>query len=899
MRRALRRALIAGIGIPLLFSAGVLAGTSLSRDAAPRRLRSAVEASLSNALGTPVTVAGARLRLFPGATIEATDVRAWSGPGGAAFRAGTLEASLDPSVLLTGRFRFSRISVSDASLALVHEADGSWSPPLFTPGFEDPTIVLGRILSASLPAASIEARSGTVTIEIRPRAGGRPSRIALENVGLHLLAPALLESGRLRLTGTLEETTGAGAAFELVAAPAIAARASASLGVRGFALDHLRSLGRSLGLPADLAGLGSGVLEVTPLGAGGTKLDVDVRIDDFVASSRGGPAPLRAPLVGVSGSLAFSDDGIALSDGSVRAEGLGLAVAGALSRGATPEVSDRVSGTAKLTALDVAGLRSAGAWLGPEAREGLERALRGLDAGAFHDVVLEGEAPVDAFLAAASGDGPPIPSGVTLSASVSDLVLHPEGDAPVTAVRGAARLQGPDRLEVHGLEGRLGERTLPVLDLRIDGLSHLLGAPSAPVRDAADLPGRAALQEMLFPARPPGESAEPPFTAAAIEADWIELPLLFRPLHGVRARLEPTPDGVAVRVERASWGGVPIRGEGELRSATADRPERVRVALEAGPPGVVPPPVPGGEAHGRFVLERAAGPGLRVGTIRGGFDLAGARLTLFDLSGELAVGGRLGGELRLDLGRTGEVPLEVRVQLLDAAVADVLAAVSDDPVGSAGRMDVTARLRGTVAPGRPLAPALSGDVRVTARSGELAIELPLLLAIAKASTTFNPFGSANGIRFDEIDADLALAEGVLSTKRSITLDSPDVRLVISGTVDLRQKPHPLEAVVGCFFLRPLDQVIGAIPVVSRIVLGPDKSLFGTYFELTGTWESPRAGIVPTRALALGPATFLLEDVPAFVRRGVEAIQSVLPDLGPKPPAVASPAEPAAPEDQGS
>jgi len=304
-------------------------------------------------------------------------------------------------------------------------------------------------------------------------------------------------------------------------------------------------------------------------------------------------------------------------------------------------------------------------------------------------------------------------------------------------------------------------------------------------------------------------------------------------------------------------------------------------------------------AHGRFALEAPAAPGLHVASLRGGFDLAGARLTLFDASASLGAPGRLTGDARLDLAHEGEVPAQIRLVLNDAMVSDLLSSLSGDPEQGTGTVDVSARLTGPLRPGVPLLATLEGDARITARDGELAIDLPILLAIAKTSTTFNPFGSANDIRFDRIDAELQIEGGRVATKQTISIESPDLRLAVSGSVDVRERPHRLEAVVGCFFFKPLDQLLSIMPFVSRILLGPDRSLFGTYFELTGSWESPQAGLIPLRTFALGPASFLLQDVPAFVKRGIEAIQSVLPSVAGSPPAVASPAEAADPLGDGS
>ncbi len=348
----------------------------------------------------------------------------------------------------------------------------------------------------------------------------------------------------------------------------------------------------------------------------------------------------------------------------------------------------------------------------------------------------------------------------------------------------------------------------------------------------------------------------------------------------------------------ASWGGIPIHGEG---SWVTRPPERARLWLAAGPPTPHSAIETGAEswAHGRFSLERQPGAGFRVEQLEGGFDLAGERLTIFDASARLGVPGRLTGDARLDLTQADRVPAQLRVSLTDARVPDLLAALSDDPAASSGSVDIRTRLAGNLVPGRRLLTTMDGDGTITAVDGRLGVDLPVLLAIAKASTTFNPFASSEGVRFDRISAELAVESGVISTKRTLTIESPDIRLAISGSVDVNATPSQLEAVVGCFFFKPLDQVLGAMPVLSRILLGPDRSLFGTYFELTGPFASPSAGMIPTRTLALGPATFLMEDVPSFVKQGVEAIQGILPSLGGEAPAVASPAESADPMGDGS
>ncbi len=898
-RRRSRRALIRAGGGLLLFGAGALAGLAVAGKTAPTRLRDAVETSLSEALGASASVESARLLiLLPGVTVEATGVVAFAGAREPALTAARLEASLDPASLLSGRLRFRSIVLDDARLALVRGADGHWTPPLLTPGLENPLVVLERLFSAELPAPALDVRSGRLTITDLGTSGTAASRrFEVDDLAVRLLGRGLLEPGRLRMAGTLRQTKQEGARFEIDATAPRGGAPRLEVAVAGLDLARLLPYLRNAAADLELAGLASGVVGVAPADGGATDVTLDVVADGLRARAgrgedrRGIAGPVAA---GVEATLSVSDTSLSVSGATLRAGDLELGVQGTIDRSAGEDARLAIDATA--ARLDVAALREAGAWLGQEARRAFDRATRTLASGRFDAVSLAGEAPLGAWQAALRGDGAWLPAGVRLETRVADLVLQPPGDEPVTATRGWARLDGAGVLTVSGLEGRVGDRALPVLDLRLAGVQNLLAAAAAPVPAMAPaLPGRAALEDLL--GGPPGDESSPGWTSLEVDADWLLHPAFFRPLRGVSARLEPTQGGVNVRLAHGSWGGVPLRGEGSITTAS---PQRVRLALEAGPaeapPG--PPPLPESWAHGRFVVEKPAAPGLHVASLRGGFDLAGARLTVFDASATFGAPGRLTGDARLDLSRDGEVGAQLRFGLEGARVPDLLALFSDDAAQSSGTTDVSARLVGTLRPGLPLLAGVEGDARIIAQDGELSIDLPLLLAIAKASTTFNPFGSASGLRFDRIDTELHVEEGRIATKRTVSLESPDLRLALSGSVDVRERPHRLEAVVGCFFFKPLDQVLGIMPFVSRILLGPDRSLFGTYFELTGSWESPRAGLLPLKMVALGPASFLLEDVPSFVRRGIAGIQHALLG-GEVPPAVASPAEAASPAGDGS
>ncbi len=879
------------LGGALLFAAAAAVGAGIASRMAPRELHEAVEAALSRALGAPVRVASARLlvshpRVFgiPDLAIQAEGLEAYGEGEAAALRAERIDAPLDPVSLLSGRIRFASLGLDRVRLALVRERDGRFEPPLLSPGLESPAVVLGRLFATGLPAPMIEVRSGSLLVVDRAaQVAGAPARYEAEDLEILLRERRWLEPGRLVVSGRLRNPGRPPARFSIESVASDDGLPSFELAATDFPLDRLRPASEALAAGLSVEGVVSGTLGLSHPADAATALALDVRVEGARFETPDSE-PIRIGSVGFDGTLRLESGATRIEPGAtLRADGLDLAIEAELRGGIRPDVTLRFA--VSLGVLEERGLATLGAWLPSRARGGLDRAGRSLSRGRLADVSLSGNATLERIEEVFEGGGGLLPEGVTLAARIEDLVLEPEIDDPVVASSGFARLSGPDTLEVSGLEGRVGETALPRLELRFEGISHLLRAASAPVPEVSPLPGLHVLQELLAPDQ--SEESSLHWSSLELEADWLLHPVFFRPVHELRARLAPIAGGVRIERAEGTFGGVPIRVTGLIETGTPGRAELEVHASEASLREAATSA--GAVARGRFRIERPPAPGLALRAIGAGFDVSGTRLLLFDARGETDAPGRTGGDARLDLGRNDAVPAEIHVELSQARVSDVLALLSDDPVEASGALDLSARLRGELRPGVDPLRSLDGTIHVNAAHGELGIELPVLLAIAKASTTFNPFGSARGIRFEEIDAELSLEGGLLSTQRSITLESPDLRLALSGEIDLRETPSRLEAVVGCFFLRPLDQLIGWIPVVSRIVLGPDRSLFGTWFELRGSWESPTAGLIPAKTVALGPATFLIEDVPAFVRRGILAVQEALSGPAPSPPAVASPA----------
>jgi hypothetical protein len=90
-------------------------------------------------------------------------------------------------------------------------------------------------------------------------------------------------------------------------------------------------------------------------------------------------------------------------------------------------------------------------------------------------------------------------------------------------------------------------------------------------------------------------------------------------------------------------------------------------------------------------------------------------------------------------------------------------------------------------------------------------------------------------------------------------------------------------------------VLEKIPLLNVLLLGPNENLVAAHFTLHGPWADPRATLVPVRSLTRGPGTMVFEAMPALVRRGLQAIGSLITnERQPIPELAEPPASPAAP-----
>jgi hypothetical protein len=195
-----------------------------------------------------------------------------------------------------------------------------------------------------------------------------------------------------------------------------------------------------------------------------------------------------------------------------------------------------------------------------------------------------------------------------------------------------------------------------------------------------------------------------------------------------------------------------------------------------------------------------------------------------------------------------------------------------------GTAAITTELSGLLVAGHDLLADSSGPATLRLRDGEILKRMNVLFSIAQASDTLNPFRSRETIPYESIDAPLQIAGGFASTD-ALSLEGPALRLVGTGRVNVVESPHDVEAVIGIFYFRALDRVIGVFPILNRMLLGTDDNLVSTYFAVSGPWGDPRARIIPSKSIASGPVSFVLEGLPAFVLGGLSTLERIFTASG--------------------
>jgi hypothetical protein len=538
-------------------------------------------------------------------------------------------------------------------------------------------------------------------------------------------------------------------------------------------------------------------------------------------------------------------------------------------------------------------------WLPAATRERASELADSLLAGRIPSMQAHGAARLEDWQGLLRGSTDALPSALRIAVDVEDVAIAVGEDDRLQQVTGTLAWS-EDHLTVRHVRGDLNGEPLPTLDLEILGVGHLLASdrrwrliPSG----AVPLAGLTPLWEFLQPADPDSNELAP---RVVFELDHLDHPAVLWPLDDVRATFEPNEQGASIRLDRASWAGVPLRGS----IAYDFVPERRVVGtFEAGPIAVAPgeptgvrerrpglPPereidleraagsLPAGAelvwAEGRFSLGAIERGPWRQRTARGRFRAVRGEIHLEEVEVALSPAGQLAGRITLDLAHDERVPYELNFTLVGGDTGALLHQWGFQGQLATGSLDLRGGLAGALRPGAPLFEGVSGLLMLEASDGVIRRSVPPLLAVALASETFAGFTNHEDIRYTRCVTALLFDDGRVSTD-AFNLDGPDLRMFASGRLDLARPPHGIEAEVVLFLFRQIDRAIEKIPILNSILLGENENLVAAYFELEGPWADPVARSRPLRTLREGPGSGVIQGIPRVVERGVRAIGELL------------------------
>jgi hypothetical protein len=905
-----------------VFAGAAAIGFSLTQRIASDSLRLQAETRLTDLIGSPVTIGDAQLAVGFGFRLVGSDVLVWRNEDRApSLQIDRIRATIRPLSLLVGKPEFGRILFDGARLRIERDSGGGWTPsPLATlaenargerqPGSEQSEPLLGplikiestmrAILEKNRIADSLEIRNGTVVF-VDARAEhpmAPPLFLALESVSADLRRSRLTRTSRLLIKARLIDAHGGRGRIEWEGTRNRRGDIRVTMAVTALETNALAPYVRSFHPTARIEATVSGAIAFETREPGSGRLEVDL-VGHRVRSigPQRGASEIVTKRIQLGGALEITPQTVRLRNGRLRGGELEMVADGTVAR---PLQSNSLAqASLAFREVEVAEIRHLIGWLPDVEREEAENIVRAVQKGRLQSLRAGGSATIAAWQDFLAGRSRTPPEEFFIDATLSGTEVAVGDDDLIEDLQGRLWWSG-EHAEVIDTRALLNGTPLPIIDVSIDGVTNFLAGDSARRRlqsGGVPLLGLRPLWEWFKP--DPDLDRPEISTAIGFTIDRLHHPMLLWPIENTSVVLLDTEHGLHFDSDDAIWAGVPVSGEADW---TFEPEERVRVALTASAP--VPGPPVGSTtedwAEGSVVIGiQQDGPWKQQhGTAR--FRARGGRFYFNQIASQLYPAGKLDATLMLDVGSVEAIPFEVDFATTGTKVEALAEQLGQPKELGSGDIDIGGSFRGSLHPGIPLMEDFTGLLEITARDGVVRRAIPAVVALALASRAYNPFIKRDEVRYERAETTLEFQNGVMSTT-GFSLDGPDLRVFASGTLDVLRPPNVVDAQIALFLFRQIDKVIEKIPIVNMLLLGTNDNLIGAHFKLTGPWEDPDVNTVPLSAFARGPASIaeqgptsvVLQTLPMFMMKGVEAIESML-RLGNPPADETGPDEPATP-----
>ncbi len=893
MRRSWLRLFLTGV---LLLAA--LAGWLIASGTGARLLHQEIESQLSRRLGRAVRLAAVELRLERGLLLSVRNLRIHPGPeasGEPLLRAGRVAAAIDVPALLIGELALRSLVLESPSLRLERAADGRFSglplPDLDPDPADDPGDVYGEGLARAVEsleplaqeaadrfrlARRFEIRDGTVSLVDRAAdADAPPLRLEL----LQLLAERnwLSEASALSLGAVVVD--GRHAPFPI----AFEVRREEdqpftwALSWEGVSLAAARSLVPSLPILAGLTGRWSASLRVTRDAPERSTLALTSRVEQASLVLPHSQDRIAYPQLELSARIELDRESVWIREGRLGGERIRSDFEVHLDRPLRPASKTRLE--TRLVGVEFEDVRALVDALESEFQtaRSMYRLVERVDSGRIQQIEAAGTATLRDWQALWRGPDRELPEGFLLAGRFDRVKVA--GDTPdeLRDLAGEVEWIG-DKLVLRRARGQFRGQPLPEMDLTLDGFSHLVKATRRAERIRANPPPLPGLRPLARILRPRDPNALPPVKAIGLELDRLEHPLLRWPLVDAQVLIVPVRRGVQISLREGVLGGAAVSGEIVYSGEPAGGRVEAELTFARGAPAAEPAPA-AAEHPERATASPAAWPAARWGSGRvelafrprprlpfarasGYFHLDGSDFEARDVGIALAPQGAIEarGVVGLEDGET--IGLDLSFALTDGRFESLSEFIAIPPGLITGGLAATGTLAGRVRPDTSFVAELDGRIRAEATSGRVALGVPLLLRLTRATEGYNPFAKEDEIGYETMAATIELEHGRLDSQ-DFKLEGP-LRVYAKARIDTNPRPVDIRAVVGIFLFRAPNEILANVPILRSLLPGSERGLVGAYFRVDGAIGEPEIEALPLATI--------LTAVPSAIKAPMKVLQ---------------------------
>lgn len=899
MRRSWLRLFLTGV---LLL--GALAGWLIGSGTGARLLHREIEAQLSRRLGRAVTLAAVDLRLERGLLLSVRNLRIHPSPearGEPLLRAGRVVAAIDIPALLIGELSLRSLVLEGPSLRLEREADGSFSgiplPDLDPDPADDPGDVYGEGLARAVEslepmareaadrfrlARRFEIRDGTVSlVDRRIDAEAAPLRLEL----LQLAAERDWLSDTSSLTLDTVVVDGRNAPFPI----ALKVRRDEDqpftwdLSWQGVSLGTARALVPSLPILAGLTGRWSASLHVTRDAPDRNTLSLRSQVEHASLVLPRSQDRIAYEKLELAARIELDRDAVRIREGSLGGQRIRSDFEASLDRPLRPASRTRLE--TRLVGVEFEDVRSLVDSLESEFQtaRSMYRLVERVDSGRIQQIEASGTATLRDWQALWRGPDRDLPEGFLLSGRFDRVEVASDSVDAIRELSGEVEWIG-DKLLLRNARGRFRGEWLPEMDLAIEGVSHLVRTTRRAERIRANPPPIPGLRPLARILRPRDPNALPPVKAIGLEIDRLEHPLLRWPLTDAQVLIVPVRRGIQIGLREGILGGSSVSGEVVYSSDSEQG--RVEADLTFARPSASAAAIPASKAESgptarpeRATASQAAWPATRWGSGRvemefrprprlpfaratGYFHLDGTDLVAREVGIALAPQGTIEtrGVVGLEDGET--VGLELSFALTDGRFESLSEFIAIPPNLITGGLAATGSLAGRVRPDTSFVAELDGRIRAEATEGRVALGVPLLLRLTRATEGYNPFAKEDEIGYETMKATIDLEHGRLDSQ-DFAIEGP-LRVYSKARIDTNPRPVEIRAVVGIFLFRAPNEILSNVPILRSLLPGSERGLVGAYFKVDGAIREPKIEALPL-------ATFLTA-VPSAIKTPMKVLQ---------------------------